>query len=37
LPRQHVPHVAIVLLYVPSRWYADLKARRSDWGWLKYL
>ena len=28
--------VAIVILYVPSRWYADLKARRSDW-WLKYL
>jgi uncharacterized membrane protein len=28
--------IAIVLLYFPSRWYADLKARRSDW-WLKYL
>lgn len=28
--------VAVVLLYVPSRWYADLKAKRSDW-WLKYL
>jgi len=30
--------IAIVLLYVPSRWYAELKARRSDraW-WLKYL
>jgi uncharacterized membrane protein len=28
--------VAIVLLYFPSRWYAGLKARRSDW-WLKYL
>ena len=28
--------VAIGLLYVPSRWYAELKARRSDW-WLKYL
>ncbi len=28
--------IAIVLLYVPSRWYADLKARRTDW-WLKYL
>jgi len=25
-----------VLLYFPSRWYADLKARRTDW-WLKYL
>ena len=28
--------IAIVLLYFPSRWYADLKARRQDW-WLKYL
>ena len=28
--------VAILLLYVPCRWYADLKARRQDW-WLKYL
>lgn len=30
--------IAIVMLYFPSRWYADLKARRSDqWRWLKYL
>jgi uncharacterized membrane protein len=28
--------IAVVLLYVPCRWYADLKARRSEW-WLKYL
>lgn len=28
--------VAVVLLYVPCRWYADLKARRRDW-WLSYL
>jgi hypothetical protein len=28
--------IAVVLLYFPSRWFADLKARRSDW-WLKYL
>jgi uncharacterized membrane protein len=28
--------IAVVLLYFPSRWYADLKARRRD-GWLKYL
>lgn len=28
--------IAVVLLYVPSRWYAALKARRTDW-WLKYL
>jgi uncharacterized membrane protein len=29
--------IAIVLLYIPSRWYAELKARRTDLGWLKYL
>ena len=30
--------IAIVMLYFPSRWYADLKARRSDLGrWLRYL
>jgi uncharacterized membrane protein len=28
--------IAVVMLYFPSRWYADLKTRRSDW-WLKYL
>ena len=28
--------IAVVLLYFPSRWYADLKTRRRDW-WLKYL
>lgn len=28
--------IAVVLLYVPSRWYADLKARRQS-RWLKYL
>jgi len=28
--------IAVVLLYIPSRWYAELKARRTDW-WLKYL
>lgn len=27
---------AIGLLYVPCRWFADLKARRHDW-WLSYL
>ncbi len=27
---------AVVMLYFPSRWYADMKARRRDW-WLKYL
>jgi len=27
---------AIVLLYFPCRWFADLKARRHDW-WLSYL
>lgn len=28
--------IAIVLLYFACRWFADLKARRSNW-WLKYL
>ena len=28
--------VAIVMLYFASRWYANLKARRTDW-WLRYL
>jgi uncharacterized membrane protein len=28
--------IAIALLYVPCRWFADFKARRSDW-WLRYL
>ncbi len=28
--------IAVVLLYFASRWYAELKARRSD-SWLKYL
>lgn len=28
---------AIVLLYFPCRWYASLKARRTDWRWLKYI
>ncbi|MGH7646419.1 MAG: hypothetical protein ACREMR_12645, partial [Gemmatimonadales bacterium] len=26
----------IVVLYVPCRWFTDLKARKKDW-WLKYL
>jgi len=28
--------VAVVTLYFVCRWFADLKARRSDW-WLRYL
>lgn len=28
--------VAILLLYVPCRWFANLKARRKDW-WMGYL
>jgi len=28
--------VAIVILYFASRWFADLKSRRTD-PWLKYL
>ena len=27
---------AVVLLYLPCRWFADLKTRRNDW-WLSYL
>lgn len=26
----------VILLYLPSRWFAQLKARRKDW-WLSYL
>ena len=28
--------VAIAILYLPCRWFAGLKARRSEW-WLRYL
>jgi hypothetical protein len=28
--------IAIVILYYASRWFADLKTRRTDW-WLRYL
>ncbi len=28
--------IAIVMLYVACRWYADLKARRMEW-WLRYI
>jgi hypothetical protein len=28
--------VAVVMLFFASRWFADLKTRRSDW-WLKYF
>jgi len=28
--------IAIVVLYFACRWFADLKARRTDW-WLKYI
>ena len=28
--------ISLVLLYLACRWYADLKARRTDW-WLRYL
>ncbi len=28
--------VAIVVLYFPCRWFADLKARRTE-GWLRFL
>jgi uncharacterized membrane protein len=28
--------VAVVLLYIACRWYADLRARRTDW-WFRYI
>ena len=28
--------VAIVILYFACRWFAEIKARRTEW-WLKYL
>jgi uncharacterized membrane protein len=28
--------IAVAILYVASRWFAELKARRSDW-WLSYV
>jgi uncharacterized membrane protein len=28
--------IAIMLLYFPCRWFAEVKAKRNDW-WLKYL
>ena len=29
--------IAVAILYFASRWYADLKARRSDLRWLRYI
>lgn len=29
--------VAVLLLYVPCRWWAGLKARHRDWTWLSYF
>ena len=29
--------IVIVVLYLPCRWYADVKARRRDLWWLSYL
>lgn len=28
--------IVVAIMYIPCRWYAGLKARRSDW-WLKYV
>jgi hypothetical protein len=28
--------IVVAMLYVPCRWFADVKARRRD-GWLQYL
>ena len=29
--------VAVALLYLPSRWFMEFKARHRDWNWLSYL
>jgi hypothetical protein len=29
--------IAVVLLYFPCRWYAELKQRRKDLSFLSYL
>jgi uncharacterized membrane protein len=29
--------IDVAILYFPCRWYADLKARRRDIGWLSYI
>jgi len=29
--------IAVALLYIPSRWYAEFKARRTDLRWPKYM
>jgi hypothetical protein len=29
--------VLAVILFFPTRWYANLKQRRRDIAWLKYL
>jgi hypothetical protein len=28
--------IALVILYFPCKWYADLKQRQKDW-WLSYV
>jgi uncharacterized membrane protein len=29
--------LVVAILYVPCRWYAELKQRRKDWTWLSYV
>ena len=37
LPGVYLAWATVVLLmYIPCRWYADLKARHGDWWWLRY-
>jgi uncharacterized membrane protein len=29
--------LAVAMLYVPCRWFMELRSRRRDWAWLSYL
>ena len=29
--------IAVVLLYLPSKWFMEFKSRHRDWNWLSYL
>jgi hypothetical protein len=29
--------LAVAILYLPSRWFMELRTRHRDWTWLSYL
>jgi hypothetical protein len=29
--------LAVAILYLPCRWFMDLRRRHRDWAWLSYL